>query len=184
MHPSQALVLGVYMGLREDELLGNPYEYHKLGGVFGSAVCLPIVRERIGKLNEHKITAIREAFRIAREGLVITSSGRMSFDPENYHQVVDEFGRLGLVKGADLNSCGLDYLPYTMEVTPTLVLRGLTEVAQTTSVASRLYGDFRDQKIEELFGKYCTTDVVTAYYQFVPPSSGLKSKPEEVTSLF
>ena len=181
MPPVQALVLGVYIGLREDELLGNPYDYSKIGGVLGSVACLPKVREGFGKLGEAKIRSVREAFRLAREGLVIAKSGRMSFDPDNYHQVVEEFGRLGLVKNRDLTTLGLEYTPYTMAVTPTLVLRGLTEVAQTTTVASRLYGDFRDEKIAELFGSYCTTDVITAYYQF-EPSTGNRRLGQERTS--
>ncbi len=183
MPPVQALVLGVYIGLREDELLGNPYDYSKIGGVLGSVACLPKVREGFGRLNEAKIRSVREAFRLAREGLVIAKSGRMSFDPDNYHQVVEEFERLGLVKNRDLKAQGLEYIPYTMAVTPTLVLRGLTEVAQTTAVAPRLYGDFRDEKIAELFGSYCTTDVITGYYQFEPSAGNRRIGQEKTSSI-
>lgn len=164
------------MGVTPHELL-PPYCRDRIPtGILADKSIKDRLRASAGKLDPEVIVKIREAVYLLPSILLVEGKDIFypSFAPNSFVQALDLIEEKGLICQVDENDLaafGLGFVRYSHTVVPTLVLRGASEVAQMTTAAQRLYGDARTTKILSLFGSSCTTNIVTAYFNF---ESGVK----------
>lgn len=165
------IIAAIYMGIQPMDLIPIYSQDRIPSGILADQSVKGRLRASAGKLDAQTIAKIKEAVYLLPSILLTEGEDNYypSFAPNSFVEAVNLIMERGLVDKVDqggLNGIGLGFTRYSHTVVPTLVLRGASEVAQMTTSAQKLYGDARTTKILSLFGSSCTTNIVTAYFNF------------------